>query len=63
MYFEQKRWTDGAWSSVHDSLQSSADLVLAFGDRAHMESAERFDPTLDTLPAGGTDLLLRENKR
>jgi len=43
MYFEQKRWTDGAWSSLHDSLQSSADLVLAFGDRAHMESPGRFE--------------------
>jgi len=43
MHFEQKRWTNGAWSSVHDGLQSSADLVLAFGDRAHVESSARLE--------------------
>lgn len=44
MHLKQKHWNDSeGWTTVHDGLQSSADLVLVFGPRAQMESSERFE--------------------
>lgn len=44
MHLNQKRWNgQGGWTTVDDGLQSAADLVFAFGDRAQMESPSCFE--------------------
>ncbi len=44
MQLEQKRWNgDEGWTTVHDGLQSAADLVFVFGDRAQMEASDCYD--------------------
>jgi hypothetical protein len=52
MHLNQKRWNrERGWRTVHDGLQSAADLVFVFGNRAQMESPNCFESVRAAHPA------------